>query len=187
MLEIRKGGHRDLEKYYALMEVDFDEKELLSKLSIHRAMMNGAMELLIFSERESGMDFAYALVGTKNIYGYVLLKYFAVFPWYRGKGLGVEAMRLLNRRFTDCQGIIAELTEFEDEYPNHLGKLIKFFARFGYEEVQREYRIGGTRAHLFIKPVKAKTDAAPIADRVLADFYSRCLNAFQMEKYMQIQ
>ena len=28
MLTLRKGGHRDLERYYGLMEVDFDSEEL---------------------------------------------------------------------------------------------------------------------------------------------------------------
>lgn len=176
-----------MEKYYALMEVDFDSAELLPKLAIHRALMNGSMELLIFCEEESGLDFGYALCGVKNVYGYVLLKYLAVFPWCRGKGLGVEAMRLLNKRYGECQGILAELTEFEDKYPNHLKKLMKFFSRFGYEEIEREYRIGGTEAHLFVKPVKSRANAAPFIERIIFDFYSRLLNAFQMEKYLEIK
>ena len=44
MLTLRKGGHRDLERYYGLMEVDFDSEELLGKLAIHRAISRGDQE-----------------------------------------------------------------------------------------------------------------------------------------------
>ena len=50
MLKVEKGGHRDLERWYGLMEIDFDRRELLSKLTIHRAISKGEQELLIFSE-----------------------------------------------------------------------------------------------------------------------------------------
>ena len=46
----------------------------------------------------------YALVATKNLYGYVLLKYLAVMPWCRGQGLGIQIMRLINKRYADKQG-----------------------------------------------------------------------------------
>ena len=29
MLNIKKGGHRDLERYFTLIEMDFDSEELL--------------------------------------------------------------------------------------------------------------------------------------------------------------
>ena len=135
MLTIRKGGHRDLERYYGLMEIDFDSEELLGKLAIHRAISRGEQELLIVYDDESNLEVAYALCGIKSLYGYVLLKYMAVFPWYRGKGLGIQTMRLLNKRYADRQGIIAELTEFDDPEPDHLKKLFKFFSRFGRERL----------------------------------------------------
>ena len=56
MLSIRKGGHADLEKYYPLMEMDFDSEELIPKLSLHKAIMNGTAELLVVYEQESNLD-----------------------------------------------------------------------------------------------------------------------------------
>ena len=38
------------------------------------------------------MDAGYALLLTKSLYGYVDLKYMAVMPWFRGRGLGVQLM-----------------------------------------------------------------------------------------------
>ena len=123
----------------------------------------------------------------KSLYGYVLLKYMAVFPWYRGKGLGIQTMRLLNKRYADRQGIIAELTEFDDPEPDHLKKLFKFFSRFGYSEIESDYRISGTKAHVFVKPIVGKEDITPVYHRVLADFYNRVLTPMAMSRMIDLK
>lgn len=187
MLKLRKGGHKELEKYYGLMEIDFDSEELFSKLTIHKAMLNSDMELVILYDEDSRMDIGYALVCLKNLYGYVLLKYMAVMPWYRGRGFGVELMRQLNKRYANTQGILAELTEFPDEDEDRLKKLRKFFSRFGYEEVAVDYTISGTRANLYVKPICGTAEIAPVAHRIVRDFYARCLNAFAVEKMIEIK
>ena len=187
MLKLRKGGHKDLEKYYSLMEIDFDSEELFSKLLIHKAMMQGNQELFVLYDEESGMELGYALMMVKNIYGYVLLKYMAVMPWYRGKGLGIELMRQINKQFAGSQGIVAELTEFPDEDENSLKKLRKFFSRFGYEEIPCDYTIAGTKANLYVKPIKGTAEITPVVHRIVPDFYTRCMNAFAMEKMIDIK
>ena len=186
MLNIRKGNHRDLERFYSLMELDFDKKELLPKLAIHKAMLNGTQELLIMFDDESRIELAYALVCCKSLYGYVLLKYFGVLPWYRGKGIGVEAMRLINRRYAERQGILAELTAFDDEKGDYLKKLRRFFARFGYVGVESDYRLGGAEVELMVKPIKGTADISPVAHRMIRDIYSRCLSAVTMNKMVDI-
>ncbi len=175
MLTLRKGGHRDLERYYGLMEVDFDSEELVGKLALHRALSKGDAELLIAYDDQTNIEGAYALVFPRSLYGYALVKYLAVFPWFRGRGIGVELMRLLNKRYADRQGLIAEITEFEDPEPDHVKKLFRFFKRFGYEELDCDYRISGTKAHVFVKPIKGTTDLTAVYHRVLGDFYSRIL------------
>ena len=35
-------------------------------------------------------------------------------------------------------------------------KLFKFFKRFGYEEIESDYRISGTTAHVFVKPIRGE-------------------------------
>ena len=92
MLKLRKGGHKELEKYYGLMEIDFDSEELFSKLTIHKAMLNSDMELVILYDEDSRMDIGYALVCLKNLYGYVLLKYMAVMPWENRTGIGTPTL-----------------------------------------------------------------------------------------------
>ena len=186
MLNIRKGGHRDLERYYSLMELDFDKRELLPKLAIHKGMHQGDLELLIVYVEESQITVAYALVFCRGVYGYVLLKYFGVTPWFRGKGIGLETMRMLNRRYADRQGILAELTVFEDEDGETLRKLRRFFQRFGYVPVLCEYRLGGMEAELVVKPLKGSEAVAPIAPRMIRDFYSRCLRPSTLAKMVEV-
>ena len=142
MLTLQKAGHRDLERYYPLLETDFDSEELVGKLALHRGMMNGTIDFLTLHDGDSGMDAGYAVVLTKNLYGYVDLKYMAVMPWFRGRGFGVQLMRELNRRYADAQGVLAEISEFDDPDPDRLRKLRKFFTRFGYEELKSDYKIG---------------------------------------------
>ena len=187
MFKLREAGHSDLEKFYTLMEIDFDSEELLSKLQIHRAMLRKDMELLVMYDEESGMDVAYALVFLKNLYGYVLLKYMAVVPWLRGRGLGVELMRMLNRRYAETQGIVVELTYFPDEDKDRMKKLVKFFSRFGYEQQEADYTISGTRADLWVKPLNGSAEIAPIAHRIIPDFYSRVMNPFAMDNMIRIK
>ena len=187
MLTIQKGGHVDLERLYSAMEIDFDEKELIGKWSIHRALSAGDQELLLFNDDQTGMTLGYALVMCRGLYGYVLLKYFAILPWFRGKGQGIEAMRLLNKRYADKQGILAELTAFDDENGDYLRKLRKFFARFGYVQVRSDYRLGGAPVDLMVKPMKGDWDIAPIAHRMIRDFYSRCLRFNAYERMVDIR
>lgn len=187
MLNLRKGGHKDLEKFYSLMEIDFDKKELLSKLSIHKAMMKGDQELVIIYDDESNIDLAYALVFCRSLYGYVLLKYFGVLPWYRDHGIGIEAMRLINKRYMDRQGILAEITTFDDENGEYFKKLRRFFARFGYVDVETDYRLGGAEVCLMVKPIRGTSEISPVAHRMIKDFYSRCLGSAAMGRMVDIR
>lgn len=187
MLKLIAPGHRELERYYPLLETEFDSEELLSRLAIHKGMLGGNIEFLVLREEESGMDAGCALTLTKNLYGYVDLKYLAVMPWFRGRGLGVELMRAINRRYADTQGIIAELTEFDDPDPDRLKKLRKFFNRFGYEEIPSDYTIRGVKANLLVKPMKGSADIAPVIHRVLPDFYKRFLSDASFWRMMEIK
>jgi GNAT superfamily N-acetyltransferase len=188
-LILRVCGHRELERIWSLFDLDFDKKELLPKLGVHQAMLKGDMELLAVTEDESRIDLAYVLVGCRGLYGYVWLKYLDVIPFYREKGLGVQAMRLLNKRFADRQGIVAEITDFNAEggEGETLRAQRKFFARFGYEEIQSDLRIGGVEDHILVKPIRGTAEIAPVAHRMIADFYSRCLRPVIFAKMVDIR
>ena len=187
MLKLIKVGHREMQRYYPLLETDFDSEELIGRLAMHKGISNGSIDFLVFREEESGMDAGYAVVLTKNLYGYVDLKYFAVMPWFRGRGLGVQLMREINRRYADTQGIIAELTEFDDPDPDRLKKLRKFFNRFGYEELQSDCTIRGVKDNLLVKQIKGTADLTPVTHRVLPDFYTRFMTPTAFWRMMDIK
>ena len=85
--------------------------------------------------------------------------------------------------YAEKQGILAELTVFDDnEGEDYLRKLKRFFARFGYQEVPCDFSIGGAKVILTAKPICGTAEIAPVARRILADFYSRCLKPAEMEK-----
>lgn len=186
MLKLIKVGHREMQRYYPLMETDFDSEELIGRLPMHKGISNGSIDFLVFREEESGMDAGYAVVLTKNLNGYVDLKYFAVMPWFRGRGLGIQLMREINRRYADTQGIIAELTEFDDPDPDRLKKLRKFFARFGYEELACDCKVRGVKDNLLVKPIKGSADLTPVIHRVVPDFYTRFMSDAAFWRMMEI-
>lgn len=187
MLKVKKCGHADLGRIYPAFELDFDRKELLPKLAVHKAMLHGDMELLAFYDEQTGVEMAYALVGCRSVYGYVWLKYFCVSPWYREKGVGVEAMRLINRRYADRQGIVAELTVFDDEEGATLKTLRRFFARFGYVEVDSDVHIRGEKAHVLVKPLQGTEEIGPYAHRILLDFYARVLTPGGVQRMVELR
>ena len=117
----------------------------------------------------------------------MLLKYFGILSWFRDQGLGVQAMRLINKRYVGKQGILAEITVFDDAEGDYMRKLRKFFARFGYQDVESDYRLGGAKVDLMVKPIKGTTDIAPIAHRMIRDFYSRCLRPAGFEKMIDMK
>lgn len=188
MLNIRKAGHRDLERFYSAMQVDFKDDELIGKLYLHRALMNGSMELLIVSDDEAKLDLAYALVSVRGLYGYVLLKQLAVLPWYRGQGLGKETMRMLAKRYADKQGILAELPVYGGEGDaERVRRLTKFFTRFGYVPVEAEYRFGGIEEKLLVRPMKGSEEISPIVHRMVPDLYARVLPELVLQKTVDIR
>ena len=133
------------------------------------------------------MDAGYALLLTKSLYGYVDLKYMAVMPWFRGRGLGVQLMREINRRYADAQGVLAEISEFDDPDPDRLRKLRKFFTRFGYEELKSDYKIAGVKTNLYVKPMKGNAELAPVIHRLLPDFYTRFMPASAVWRMLDIK
>ena len=188
MLTIRKGGHTDLSHIYSAFDMDFDKRELLPKLAIHKGLLHGDLDLLLFEDDASKMTLGYALVFPRGVYGYALLKYFGILPWYREKGVGVQAMRLLHKYYADKQGILAEITVFDEEgKDDYMRKLRKFFARFGYVEVPCDYRLGGAEVELMVKPIKGTADIAPVAHRVIRDFYSRVLLPTTAQRMIDIR
>lgn len=173
MLKIRKASMSDLKKYYTMMEIDFDRKELINELSLQKGLIDGTIEMFVFSDEQSKIDVGYAVAFAKNVYSYVLLKYFAIFPWYRYKGVGREAYDLVEKQYENKYGMIAEVPVFEDNDDAQIGKLMKFFKSVGYQEIPSNYNIGGAKVNLLCKGLKGSDQIAKVAHRIIPDFYTR--------------
>lgn len=186
-MKLRSCSQGELAHAWALFATEFDEKELLPRLAVRRALLRGDMELLAMVDEESRIDMGFALVGCRGVYGYVWLKYLAVLPWYRERGLGVEFMRLLHKRYADRQGVVAELTDFGDDGDQTLRALRKFFARFGYVELACAARLGGVEDHVMVKPIRASEPPEALIRRILLDFYSRVTNSLTRQKMLSFE
>lgn len=173
MLQIRKGTHIDLEKYYGLIENDFDERELISKIPLHKAVMQNYGELLIFFDDDTNEEIGYAFVLTKNIYKYTLLKYFAILPWCQEKGYGTKALELLIDRYSESRGLIAEVPKFEENDIEQLKGLFRFFAAQGFVAIRDEYYISKVPTVILIKGIRGTANISPVYKHIMDDFYSR--------------
>lgn len=183
-MKLRSCTQAELSHAWALFAMEFDEKELLPRLSVRRALLRGDMELLAMVDEESRIDVGFALVGCRGVYGYVWLKYLAVLPWYREHGMGIEFMRLLHKRYAGKQGIVTELTDFGDDGDQTLRTLRKFFARFGYVELESGARLGGVADHVMVKPIRASELPEALIRRVLLDFYDRVTTPLSRQKML---
>lgn len=186
MPTLRSCSQAELGRAWALFEMEFDRKELLPRLGVRLAMLRGDVELLALEDERSRVDLGYALVGCRGVYGYVWLKYLAVIPWYREQGVGIEFMRLLHKRYADRQGIITEVTDFGDDEEQTLRALRKFFARFGYVEVESGVELGGVADHVMVKPIRGTEALEPVIRRVLLDFYSRVTSPVTRQNMLQM-
>ena len=186
-MKLRTCSQGELSRAWPAFATEFDEKELLSRLAVRRALLRGDMELLALTDEQSGIDTAYALVGCRDVYGYVWLKYLTVLPWYRERGVGIEMMRQLHKRYCEKQGVVAELTDFGDDVEQTLRALRKFFARFGYIEVESGARLGGVEDHVMVKPIRAQDVPEKQIRRVMLDFYSRVTTPLGRQKMLSFE
>ena len=54
-------------------------------------------------------------------------------------------------------------------------------------QVRSDYRLGGAPVDLMVKPIRGDWDIAPIAHRMIRDFYSRCLRFGSFERMIDIR
>ena len=92
-----------------------------------------------------------------------------------------------HKRYAETQGILAEISVFDPEDTETRRKLNKYFSRFGYEPLNCGYRLGGAEADLLIKPIKGAAEIAPVADRVIRDFYSRVIGPTKFARMVEIR
>ena len=181
MVKLRAGTVTDLKKYYTMMEIDFDKRELFNSILLQKGMLTGNVQMFVIYDDQAKADVGYAVTFPQNVYGYVLLKYFGVFPWYRQKGMGKQALQELVAQYEDKYGLIAEIPVFEDNGEGQITYLLHFLEEAGFGEVPADYRIGGAKVHLLTKAMKGTGQISRVAHRILPDFYTRISPRYQTD------
>ena len=124
MLKLKKAGYREMHQYYAIMQEDFSKDELVPEIVFQKALLQHTADLVLVVDDTIKNTIAYALVCPKSLYGYGLLWFFAVLPWYRGRGLGTEAMKLINQKYGRLRGMVPSTTEMSASLEGRLASSV---------------------------------------------------------------
>ncbi len=185
MLRLRKAGFKDMHEIYNMMKADFDEGEMVPEIVFQKALFQKDAELVLVADDTIKITIAYALVCPNSLYGYGLLWYFAVLPWYRGKGLGTEAIRLINQKYGRLRGMMLEVTETPDR--ETANRRIKFYEKNGYRVVRTgECRLNGIPMRIMVRQGADMPDPGPYMHRILPEIYGHMFSQPMVDKLLDI-
>lgn len=186
MLKLKKAGYKEMHKYYAIMQEDFNKDELVPEVVFQKALFQRTADLVLVVDDTIGVTIAYALVCPKSLYGYGLLWYFAVLPWYRGRGLGTEVMKLINQKYGRLRGMLLEITEVPDAATAN--RRIQFYNNVGYRVVKTgDIKLNGIPMKIMVRQLAAAPDPGPYIHRILPEIYGHMFSEPMVEKLLDIQ
>ena len=183
MLRLKKCSYKEMHNYYGMMEQDFNKTILPPEIVFHKALFQHQIELVVVMDDTIKVAIAYAIVCPKSLYGYAMLMYFAVMPWYRDKGLGTEAMRLIDRRYSRLQGILVEIPQGDSA-----DAAADFFGRLGYKTVKcGPYTHSGVPTKIMARLPEGAPSPAPVMHRVIPELYTHIYSDTTVGKLINIQ
>jgi len=186
MLRLKRGSYKEMHQYYANMQQDFEKDELLPEIVFHKAIFQKQADLVLVQDDSIKVTIAYALVCPNSLYGYGLIWYFAVLPWYRGKGLGTEAIKLINRHYGKLRGLLLEVTEVPDT--ETANRRIKFYNNLGYRVVKcGPFKLNGINTKIMVRQSASMPDPGPAMHRILPEIYSHLVSDTTIEKIIDIK
>ncbi len=186
MLKLKRVGYSEMHKYYSIMQQDFEKDELVDEIVFHKAIFNRSAELILVVDDKINVVIAYAVVCPKSLYGYCFLWYFAVMPWYRGKGLGTEAMKLINQKYGRSRGMLLLVTNEPDA--ETANRRIRFYNNLGYRVVRTgEIRVQGVQTKVMVRQPASAPDPGPYIHRILPEIYSHMFSQPMVEKLLDIK
>jgi ribosomal protein S18 acetylase RimI-like enzyme len=186
MLRLKKAGYREMHKYYAILREDFDKAELAPEFVFQKALFQHTAELVLVVDDTIGVTIAYALVCPKSLYGYGLLWFFAVLPWYRDRGLGTEALKLIHQKYGRLRGLMLGITETPDA--ETANRRIRFYNNAGYRVVKTgDIKLSGVPMKIMVRQPPSSPDPGPYMHRILPEIYSHLFSEPMVEKLLDIQ
>ncbi|NCB51922.1 MAG: hypothetical protein EOM54_08600 [Clostridia bacterium] len=174
--EIKKGGHKDLHRIYPMMEFDFLPFELLKETQLHLALVKGAAELLLIKD-ERGLEAGYAAVFKDSLYGYMLLAYVAVYPIFRGQGVGKRFLELIRGRYEDSFGIFTAVPEGENAERRQ-----RFYAAQEFFKVPCDCSFRGVETELYCLRFRGPEDLSAATPLIVRDIFARTLTENEADK-----
>lgn len=146
----------EFDGFYRRIDADFPPAEHASRPVFYRQILGDIQQGLVFGD-EAG-DLAYSICASNHPNGYVLISFFAVFPEFRGLGIGSAFLKALSALYARKQAIIVEV-ERPDLAKNakdlNLRKRrIKFYEKAGFHLIKGiDYSVWDVRMHLMALPL----------------------------------
>lgn len=185
MLRLKKASFKDMHEIYTMMKQDFEEGEMAPEIVFQKALFQKQADLVLVVDDTIKITIAYALVCPNSLYGYGFIWYFAVLPWYREKGLGTEAMRLIDQKYGRLRGLMLEVTETPDK--ETANRRIKFYEKNGYRVVKTgPIKLNGIPMRVMVRQSADKPDPGPVMHRILPEIYSHMFSQPMIDKLLDI-
>ena len=158
---IRRMKPSELWGFYKHIEQDFSEDEHAPYAVLYEQLQNGIQEGWVFCDGDR--DLAYSICAASNANEFVLVSLLAVYPEYRGRGIGSVFLKAMNEKFADKQAILVEVEKPElsksAEDRSSRVKRIAFYEREGFYGIPGiDYAIWGVPMHIMAKPMIASKE-----------------------------
>jgi len=173
---IKKGGHKDLHRIYPMMEFDFLPFELLKEPQLHLAFVKGTADLLLLKDG-NGLEAGYAVVFRDSLYGYVLLAYLAVYPIFRGQGVGKRFLELVRARYEEKNGVFACVPG-----GGNAERRQRFYAAREFMKLPCRCSLRGEDTALMCLRLRGPEDLSAAAPLIVQDILARTLTENEAEK-----
>jgi hypothetical protein len=186
MLRLKKASFKDMHEIYTMMKQDFEEDEMAAGdrfpegavPEAGRSGAGGGRHHQDHHRLRAGLpQFAVRLRP------HLVFRGAALVP---GKGLGTEAMRLIDRHYGKLRGLMLEVTETPDK--ETANRRIKFYEKNGYRVVKTgPIKLNGIPMRIMVRQSADKPDPGPVMHRILPEIYSHLVSDTTIEKIIDIK
>ena len=155
---IRRMDLTELKDFYYRIKQDFPVGEYSPYDILYQMVQSGVQEATVFCEGTQDLAYSYCAVNNGN--GYILISLLAVFPEFRGKGVGSAFLRALGKKYEHKQAIIVEvecprLSQTTNEHDSRK-RWIEFYIKAGFYIIPDvDYTIWDIPMHLMALPIMA--------------------------------
>lgn len=151
MQEIVPLDPNEFKKIYKRIKKDFAAGEYPPYFVLHRQIITGIQRCFLYVSE--GLEKAYAVCAGNHPNEYVLISLFAVYPAYRGTGVGTAFLEKIKETYAGKKGVLVEVERPRDAKNSAekevREKRIRFYQRAGFRIIPGlEYSIWGVPMHL---------------------------------------